>query len=436
MPSRSPPARSEWEPDGAEPSASRATPARSASAGWNPWRPTPGGSTCRYTIEPVPPAIAADRLRRQLARLESGRRADMAKGRLADPEIEVAADDARDLAAGLARGEEKLFRVALTLTVHAGSEKALDAECNRARALCSSLLLDAQPATWRSLQGWVTTLPLGSRRPRGAAQLRYRRPRRVVPVRLCRAVGHHRRPVRHCGQRGRADVLGPFHLRQLQLGHPRPLWRRQVLPGEARNPPQSLRGDRSGGGRPRGRVRPPGPTRSAAPTSTSAPRGCGSTPSTSLPVPSRWSAKPCSSTLSSPSCWASQSAPQAKPALDRAILAAYEHGRDHHRSPHPRSPGTTPAPISPPRSTPTPTRPARHWPARLAPFVTGTHRGLFDGPTTQDPAGHLVVFSPAGPARRAQGCWHAAYVGRGLAAGCRIPTSDAAGWSSSTRRGC
>jgi type IV secretory pathway VirB4 component len=31
--------------------------------------------------------------------------------------------------------------------------------------------------------------------------------------------------------------------------------------------------------------------------------------------------------------------------------------------------------------------------ARLAPFVTGSHRGLFDGPTTTRPEGHLVVFS-------------------------------------------
>ena len=36
---------------------------------------------------------------------------------------------------------------------------------------------------------------------------------------------------------------------------------------------------------------------------------------------------------------------------------------------------------------------ARALAARLAPFVTGTHRGLFDGPTTTRPDGHLVVFS-------------------------------------------
>jgi type IV secretory pathway VirB4 component len=31
--------------------------------------------------------------------------------------------------------------------------------------------------------------------------------------------------------------------------------------------------------------------------------------------------------------------------------------------------------------------------ARLAPYVSGTHKGLFDGPTTQRPEGHLIVFS-------------------------------------------
>ena len=112
-------------------------------------------------VEPVPAEIAANRLRRQLARLESGRRADAAKGRLADPEVEVAAADARELAAGLARGEQKLFRVGLYLTVHARTVEQLDAECAGVRAVCASMLLDAQPSTWRSLQGWTTTLPVG-----------------------------------------------------------------------------------------------------------------------------------------------------------------------------------------------------------------------------------------------------------------------------------
>src|SRR5437588_3463169 len=61
-------------------------------------------------IEPVPPPLAADRLRRQRARLESTRRLEAERGRLSDPTVAAAAEDAEDLAARLARGERKLFR--------------------------------------------------------------------------------------------------------------------------------------------------------------------------------------------------------------------------------------------------------------------------------------------------------------------------------------
>ena len=68
-------------------------------------------------IEPIPVAVAAARLRRQRARLESGRRAGADRGQLDDPDREAAADDARDLAYRLARGEGKLFRLGLYLSV-------------------------------------------------------------------------------------------------------------------------------------------------------------------------------------------------------------------------------------------------------------------------------------------------------------------------------
>ena len=101
-------------------------------------------------IEPIPVAVAAARLRRQRARLESGRRASAGRGQLDDPGTESAADDARDLAYRLARGEGKLFRLGLYLTVHAGSEEELAAETAAVRALAASLLLVTVPATFRS----------------------------------------------------------------------------------------------------------------------------------------------------------------------------------------------------------------------------------------------------------------------------------------------
>ncbi len=133
------------------------------SAGWlEPLLSYPGRLDVTLHIEPIPVAVAAARLRRQRARLESGRRAGADRGQLDDPDTEAAADDARDLAYRLARGEGKLFRLGLYLTVHAGSEEDLAAETQAVRALAASLLLVTVPATFRSLQGWTTTLPAGT----------------------------------------------------------------------------------------------------------------------------------------------------------------------------------------------------------------------------------------------------------------------------------
>jgi type IV secretory pathway VirB4 component len=49
----------------------------------------------------------------------------------------------------------------LSLTIHARTDTELDEEVARVRALAAGLLIDAKPATFRSLQGWITTLPLG-----------------------------------------------------------------------------------------------------------------------------------------------------------------------------------------------------------------------------------------------------------------------------------
>ncbi|MEV0700076.1 DUF87 domain-containing protein [Saccharopolyspora sp. NPDC050389] len=135
---------------------------REVHPGWlQPLLTYPGRLDVSLHIEPIDPRVAADRLRKQLGKLESGRRDDAAHGRLADPQVEAATEDAYDLSDRLARGEGRLFRFGLYLTVHAGSEDELVEEISAVRALAASLLLDAKPTTYRSLQGWVTALPMG-----------------------------------------------------------------------------------------------------------------------------------------------------------------------------------------------------------------------------------------------------------------------------------
>ncbi|MPZ27131.1 MAG: conjugal transfer protein TraC [Micromonosporaceae bacterium] len=130
-------------------------------AGWlEPLLAYPGRVDVSLHVEPLAPAVAAERLRKQRGRLESSRRADASKGRLDDPSLEAAAADAAELAGRLARGEGRLFRCGLYLTVHAEDEQELADRVADVRSIASGMLLDAVPVTWRQLQGWVSSLPL------------------------------------------------------------------------------------------------------------------------------------------------------------------------------------------------------------------------------------------------------------------------------------
>jgi len=132
--------------------------------GWlEPLTTYPGRVDIALHIDPLAPQVAASRLKTRRARLESTRRAEAAKGRLDDPETDTAAADAAHLAGRLARGDARLFRVGLYVTVHADSEPELRQRVAEVRDLSASLLLDTVPTTWRAVQGWVSgALPLAT----------------------------------------------------------------------------------------------------------------------------------------------------------------------------------------------------------------------------------------------------------------------------------
>jgi type IV secretory pathway VirB4 component len=364
---------------------------REVGLGWlEPLATHPGRLDVSLHVEPVAPSVAADRLRRQLARLESGRRADAARGRLADPEVDVAAEDARDLAAGLARGEQKLFRTGLTVTVHAASEDALGPECARVRALCSSLLLDAQPATWRALQGWATTLPLGvdalgARRSFDTAALAAAFP--FASAELSSAGGAlYGKSAKGaglvCWDRFACDNYNSVILARSGAGKSylaklealRSLYRGVEVfvvdpEDEYRRLAETVGGAYLHLGAPGARLNPF--DLAAGPEALT---------SRALFV----------HTLVGVLLGGTSA--DEKAALDRAVLAAYE------------SVGITADPRSHARPAPTlvdvgaaleagPDPAAAALAKRLAPFTKGSHRGLFDGPSTVRSEGHLVVLS-------------------------------------------
>ena len=237
----------------------------------------PGRLDLALHIEPLPTAIAASRLRTQRARLESSRRLDADKGRLPDPYVDAAADDAADLADRLARGAAKLFRVGLYLTVHARTEDELLHACTQVKAAAASTLLDLQPATWRQLAGWTTTLPLATDSLRMlrtmdtdalAAAFPFASPDLPAPL-PGDPPSRWRCAVRDQPGLQRDRLVGPVGAGEPQLRRAGPLRRRQVLLRQTRRPALPLHR------RPGRRSSTPKTNTCASPTPSTAP-SCGS----------------------------------------------------------------------------------------------------------------------------------------------------------------
>ncbi len=121
----------------------------------------PGRVTVAVHKETLPAAVAAPMLQKQRARLESTRRIDAERGKLGDPMVEAAATDAADLAERIARGASKLHDTGIYVTVHGRSLDELHDTAAGVRSAAASMLLDLQPATFRHHLGYLTTLPLG-----------------------------------------------------------------------------------------------------------------------------------------------------------------------------------------------------------------------------------------------------------------------------------
>lgn len=136
---------------------------REVAVGWaEPLLAYPGQLDISFHLDPVPAPRAATQLRKRRARLESAHRTSTGQGRVEDPHQLAAAADAAEIADRIATGQGKLFRVAVYITVHATTLEHLEAELQQVKALCDSLLVDAVPSTFRSLPGWISTLPLGT----------------------------------------------------------------------------------------------------------------------------------------------------------------------------------------------------------------------------------------------------------------------------------
>src|SRR5712675_2431933 len=95
---------------------------REVSAGWlQPLLSWRGAADIALYFEPVANDTAARHLQKQRARFASS----LSKTGISDPMTEVAATDAEDIARSIARGESRLFRLGLYITLRADTLEGL-----------------------------------------------------------------------------------------------------------------------------------------------------------------------------------------------------------------------------------------------------------------------------------------------------------------------
>lgn len=99
-------------------------------------------------------------LKRKIAEMEATIETDIKAGKVVDPTVQVALDDALALQAELAQGSERFFQFALYITVPADSLKELDSVSKEVESTLSSLLIVAKRATLEMEDGFKSTLPM------------------------------------------------------------------------------------------------------------------------------------------------------------------------------------------------------------------------------------------------------------------------------------
>lgn len=98
-------------------------------------------------------------LKRKIAEMEATIETDMKAGKVVDPSVQVALDDALTLQSELAQGSERFFQFGLYITIPADTLEELNQITKEVDSSLSSLLIVAKQATLEMEEGFKSTLP-------------------------------------------------------------------------------------------------------------------------------------------------------------------------------------------------------------------------------------------------------------------------------------
>ncbi|MCL4366751.1 ATP-binding protein [Patescibacteria group bacterium] len=112
-------------------------------------------------IYPTASSGTLEDLKRKIAEMEATIQTDIERGRVVDPSVAVALDDARELQEQLAKGAERFFQFGLYLTVPSIDVQELDNSSQVVESTLGSISITAHPSSLEMEDGFITTMPLG-----------------------------------------------------------------------------------------------------------------------------------------------------------------------------------------------------------------------------------------------------------------------------------
>ncbi len=115
-------------------------------------------------VYPTKSEEVLENLKRKVGEMEATIQSDMKRGRVIEPSVQVALEDALSLQQELAKGAERFFQFGLYVTIPAKTKEELDKVTKQVEATLGSLLIITKKAVLAMDDGLRTTLPMGQDR--------------------------------------------------------------------------------------------------------------------------------------------------------------------------------------------------------------------------------------------------------------------------------
>lgn len=111
-------------------------------------------------VYPTESKVILEDLKRKIAEMEATIESDIERGRVVDPAVQVALDDALGLQAQLAKGAERFFQFSLYVTISEASVEKLNRVTREVESTLGSIMLMSRHASLQMEEGFKSTIPL------------------------------------------------------------------------------------------------------------------------------------------------------------------------------------------------------------------------------------------------------------------------------------